>query len=95
MLGRPFHIQLLDAEGQRLAFTAAPEQSVLEAALAAGLAPRRSCRNGSCRACLCRLELGQIAYRIDWPGLSAEEKAAGWILPCVAEARSDLNLRYE
>ncbi|MFP5392026.1 MAG: (2Fe-2S)-binding protein, partial [Gammaproteobacteria bacterium] len=27
-----------------------------------------------------------------WPGLSREEKQEGWILPCVALARSDLVL---
>ena len=33
---------------------------------------------------------GRVRYRIDWPGLSAEEKADGLILPCVAVAESDL-----
>ena len=28
--------------------------------------------------------LPQVRYRIEWPGLSPEEKAAGCILPCVA-----------
>ncbi|MFZ2990369.1 2Fe-2S iron-sulfur cluster-binding protein [Ideonella sp.] len=62
----------------------APGASLLEAAQAAGVRLARSCRNGTCRACLCRLISGTIAYRVDWPGLSAEEKQAGWILPCVA-----------
>jgi len=31
-----------------------------------------------------------VRYRIEWPGLSREEKAEGWILPCVAEAASDV-----
>jgi ferredoxin len=25
-----------------------------------------------------------VRYRVEWPGLLAEEKAEGWILPCVA-----------
>lgn len=62
----------------------APGQSLLEAARAAGVRLRSSCRNGTCRACLCRLVEGEIHYRIDWPGLTAEERAEGWILPCVA-----------
>ena len=33
---------------------------------------------------------GEIRYQIDWPGLLAEEKAEGWILPCVAEASGDV-----
>lgn len=66
--------------------------SLLEAALHAGVSLPRSCRNGTCRACMCRLVTGEVGYRIDWPGLTAEEKADGWILPCVAVARSDVTI---
>ena len=68
----------------------ADNQTLLQAALAAGVRLPSSCRNGSCRSCLARLLSGQVAYTIDWPGLLAEEKAEGWILPCVACARGDL-----
>ncbi|MGM9488624.1 2Fe-2S iron-sulfur cluster-binding protein [Ideonella sp. YS5] len=65
-------------------------QSLLEAAQAAGIRLPRSCRNGSCRACRCRLLQGHVRYRVEWPGLLAEEKAEGWILPCVALADEPL-----
>ena len=68
----------------------APSQTLLQAARAAGLTLPSACRNGSCRACLCQLISGTIHYQIDWPGLLAEEKAEGWILPCVAGASSDV-----
>jgi ferredoxin len=42
---------------------------------------------------MCRLVSGNVAYRIEWPGLSAEEKAEGFILPCVAQPLSDLVLQ--
>ncbi|MFT3858689.1 MAG: 2Fe-2S iron-sulfur cluster-binding protein [Aquabacterium sp.] len=61
-----------------------PGQSLIEAALAAGIQMPRSCRNGSCRACLCRLVSGEVSYRVEWPGLSFDEKADGDVLPCVA-----------
>ena len=67
---------------------AAPHHSLLQAARAAGVSLPSACRNGSCRACLCRLVSGSIHYQIDWPGLLADEKADGWILPCVASATS-------
>lgn len=67
-------------------------QTLLEAALAAGIRPRSSCRNGSCRECIARLVSGTVYHRIEWPGLSAEEKAQGWVLPCVAVAESDVVL---
>jgi ferredoxin len=66
----------------------APGQTLLQAALAAGLAPRSSCRNGSCRECRARLVQGRVRYTITWPGLSPDEKAEGWVLPCVALADS-------
>lgn len=39
-----------------------------------------------------KLTSGQIRYEIEWPGLSAEEKRDGHILPCVAYPMSDLVL---
>ena len=72
---------------------AAPNGStLLHAAQAAGIELPSSCRNGTCRACLCRLLAGQVRYRIEWPGVSADEKAEGWILPCVAEPVGDVTL---
>ncbi|NYG31364.1 2Fe-2S iron-sulfur cluster binding domain-containing protein [Sphaerotilus montanus] len=70
----------------------APGQSLVEAARAAGVRLRSSCRNGTCRACLCRLVAGEVACRVDWPGLTAEERASGWILPCVALPLGDVDV---
>jgi len=76
-------------------FDARADESLLKAGLRA-LAPlRSSCRVGTCRTCLCRLESGAIAYEIEWPGLTREEKAEGLVLPCVARALSDVVLRCE
>ena len=74
-------------------FKAAADQTLLLAGLAAGVRLPWSCRTGTCRSCISRLVEGRIEHRIPWPGLSAEEKAEGLILPCVAEARSDLTLQ--
>lgn len=52
-----------------------------------------SCRNGTCRTCIAQLVQGTVRYEIEWPGLSAEEKAEGYALPCVAYPCSDLVLR--
>ncbi len=35
----------------------------------------------------------QVRYELTWPGLSAEEKAEGYVLPCVAFPCSELVLR--
>ncbi len=73
-------------------FQADADVPLLQAAERAGIALPSSCRNGSCRTCLCRLMQGEIRWRIDWPGLSPDEKRDSWILPCVASACSDLVL---
>ena len=74
-------------------FEAPAGVSLLLAARAAGLTLPSSCRNGTCRTCMCSLLSGQVVYSIEWPGLTAEEKAEGWILPCVACATTDVQLR--
>ena len=74
-------------------FEVQPGESVLEAGLRAGLRMPRSCRNGSCRACLCYLSQGQVRYRIDWPSLSPDDRDEGAMLPCVALPESDLVLQ--
>lgn len=73
-------------------FDTVPGQTLLRAADAAGIELPSSCRNGTCRTCLCRLRVGEVRHTIDWPGLSAEEKVEGWILPCVAEPLTDVVL---
>lgn len=71
---------------------ASSTQTLLHAAEEAGVALPSSCRNGTCRTCLCQLAEGKVRYEIAWPGLSAEEKAGGWVLPCVAYPLSDVTL---
>jgi ferredoxin len=83
----PFSI-LIRPSGMR--FQQLPGQSLLQSALAGRIRLPSSCRNGACRACMCKLSSGEVDYQIEWPGLTREEKEEGWILPCVAQARSDL-----
>ncbi len=80
----------LGQDGPR--FAVMPGQTLLQAAEQAGLWLPSSCRVGTCRACMQQLSEGRVHYRIEWPGLLAEEKAEGWILPCAAYPASDLVL---
>ena len=78
-----------------LAFDAPASLPLLQAAEMAGVTQlANSCRNGTCRSCLCRLLGGSVSYRIAWPGLSAEEKRDGYILPCVAYPASDVVIGF-
>ena len=87
-----FMVTLLPS-GER--FAARSDESLLKGGLRALAPMRSSCRNGTCRTCLCVLESGSIAYEIEWPGLTREEKAEGLVLPCVARPLTDVVLRYE
>jgi len=84
------HTIVLQPSG--MAFEADEDTSILHAAEAAGIELPSSCRNGTCRTCICRVRSGTATHRIEWPGLSFDEKREGYILPCVAVARSDLEL---
>lgn len=68
------------------------DSSLLQTLLRAGVAWPASCRNGTCRTCIGHLAAGQVRYGVAWPGLLAEEKAAGAVLPCVAFPESELTL---
>ena len=86
----PSYDVVMDETGQ--VFTAAADVSVLASAAQAGIDLPSSCRNGTCRTCMRRLLSGTVRYLVEWPGLSPDEKAQGWILPCVAVPTSPLRL---
>ncbi|MBR7798955.1 2Fe-2S iron-sulfur cluster-binding protein [Undibacterium fentianense] len=84
---REFRVTLIK---QNREFVCNEGEPILLAALRQGVRPANSCRNGSCRTCLCKTKLGEVYYQIEWPSLSFDEKQDGYILPCVAIARSDI-----
>lgn len=84
---REFTAQVLPGQ---VGFAAPASLSLLESALLDGVSLPSSCRNGTCRACISKLHAGSVRYRIEWPGLSLDEKDDGYILPCVACPTSDV-----
>ncbi len=72
-------------------FPAEPQETLLEAALRAGLAPSYRCSNGSCGQCRARVvsgRLGEIRFH-DYV-ISEPDKAQGTFLMCSAHAAEDL-----
>lgn len=69
--------------------------TLLQALEAGRIEMPSSCRNGTCRTCVCQLVSGTVRYEMEWPGLSTEEMAEGFVLPCVAYPSSDVVLRQE
>lgn len=72
-------------------FFVAGSETVLQAALRAGLAPSYGCGNGNCGLCKARIVAGQLkpVRHSDYP-LSAGERAQGYALLCAHTAASDL-----
>jgi ferredoxin len=87
----PFFIGRTEPGGQQ--FDAWPRQPLLLSMEQGGVDWPSSCRNGTCRTCIGQLLSGTVRYELDWPGLAAEEKEAGYVLPCVAHPCSDVVLR--
>lgn len=81
----------LQPGGQQFSISA--DQTVLEAALAAGFVVPYGCRDGACGACKARVNHGTIEQgAISATALSAAERAEGMALLCKAHALSDLDI---
>lgn len=85
----PYTVTLVPADWR---FDAEADDALVAAAARAGIRLPASCRNGTCRTCMCFLVEGDVAYPGGRPGLTAEEMEEGWILPCVGRARTDLRI---
>jgi ring-1,2-phenylacetyl-CoA epoxidase subunit PaaE len=76
----------LRVDGETHVVRVAAGQTILDAALAAGVELETSCRSGDCGTCKLRLEAGEVRLaRVD--GLSEDEEAAGYVLTCVGYPR--------
>ena len=74
-------------------FFAAPGQTLLDAALAAGVMLPYSCKSGACSSCKGRVVSGDIHQGPHQPGtLTADEARAGYALFCCATPLSDVTL---
>jgi CDP-4-dehydro-6-deoxyglucose reductase len=83
----------IHVSNSNLEFSAAPNQTLLDAALNSSLNLPHSCKGGNCGACRARLLRGEIHYPNGPPlGLSDAETAEGLILLCQASARTDLKI---
>ena len=82
-------------QGRDKVFRATEEQSLLDAALLDEVPVAYGCQSGGCGACRARLISGRVTYAYEPPALSEADKAAGYLLLCQAQARSDLEIEIE
>ena len=74
-------------------FTAAPKETLLQAALNQGLSFPHSCRAGGCGTCKCRLVKGKVKELTDKSYLlSAEEIRDNYVLACQSVPQSDVEV---
>ena len=74
-------------------FTVPEGDTILAAALNEGFHLPYGCRNGACGSCKGKLVAGEIDYgKYQHTALSADERAAGYALFCVAKPLSDVTI---
>lgn len=75
------------------AFSAQASETILNAAIAAGVPLPYGCKDGACGACKCQKVTGEVEHDShSEQALSAAERQAGFILSCRARALSDVQL---
>lgn len=76
-------------------FEARADESLLDAALRQRVPLYHSCRTGRCSTCKGRVRKGESVAVHDEAGLSAEDRARGFVLTCVRQARGPVELEIE
>ncbi|MBH1986896.1 MAG: CDP-6-deoxy-delta-3,4-glucoseen reductase [Burkholderiales bacterium] len=72
-------------------FSMQRDETVLSAALNAGIGLPYGCKDGACGSCKCKLVEGRVIHGAHQAkALSAAEEEAGWLLTCCATPQSDL-----
>ncbi|QGM99201.1 2Fe-2S iron-sulfur cluster-binding protein [Methylocystis parvus] len=88
-----FKVNLLTRDGATVAFNAEPSETLLDAAERASIYLPSSCREGGCGACRVGRTSGDVELMShSSSALGEAERAAGDILLCRSQARSDLAL---
>ena len=74
-------------------FVAAPGETLLVAAIRAGIGLPYGCKDGACGSCKCKKLQGTVVHGAHQAkALSAQEEADGFVLTCCATAHSDVRL---
>lgn len=87
------HRFLVRIEPAGVTFAASPTETLLDAALSAGIDFPYRCRQGVCTSCVCRLKQGEVHYADPSP-LTPADIAQDFVYGCQAYAGSDLLLHH-
>ena len=87
-VSHPFTYRLdITAKGKRYLSDVSSKKTVLEASLEAGVDLPYACMRGICNTCRAKCVAGEVVMDED-EGLSEEEIKAGYVLTCVAHAKT-------
>ena len=78
--------------GRPVRFDVEDGETILSAGLRQHLALPFGCKSGGCGSCRARLNSGSVEYPFPPPALSKGEVDAGYILMCLAQPTSDIEL---
>lgn len=69
-------------------------ETLLDSMLRSGLTAPNSCRSGSCGACMCKIEKGEVSLRAN-AVLDGDDLAEGWTLACQGTpASAEVRIRF-
>ncbi len=74
-------------------FSVDRDEPILSAAIRQSIGLPYGCKDGACGSCKSRILEGRVIHGVhQTKALSADEEAAGWILPCCAAVQSDVTI---
>lgn len=93
-VGATFTVELLKPNGEKVEVECAADITILDAAEQADVELPSSCKSGACSACAAKIVEGTVDQS-DQSFLSEAQEEDGYVLTCVAYARSDLKLEVD
>ena len=88
------HLAEIDSGSGTIVLKVEKGKTLLNAALQSGIAWPHKCKVGSCGTCKSQVLSGTIKEQIDFGYvLSPEEIAAGFVLACQSELKSDIKVK--
>ncbi|GBQ32790.1 flavodoxin reductase [Gluconacetobacter sacchari DSM 12717] len=84
----PAHVAALIVDGKRREVPVAADETILDAALRAGLDLPFACKGGMCSTCRAKVVEGAVEMEVNY-ALEPWETEAGFVLTCQARAKTD------
>lgn len=84
----------IQLDGKTVHTALRPNETLLETARYAGMAPPFSCEAGNCGTCMAKVTEGHATMRVN-DALDDDEVADGYVLTCQAVADGPLTVSYD